>query len=70
MGRHQLFAHRPLRTMGPGVVSAPLAATLRAIADGLNAKGIPTARGSGEWTATQVARLLERLATFREGQAA
>jgi hypothetical protein len=56
--------------MGPGVVSAPLAATLRAIADGLNAKGIPTARGSGEWTATQVARLLERLATFREGQAA
>jgi Recombinase-like helix-turn-helix domain len=35
--------------------------TLRAIADGLNEQGIPTARGQGEWTATQVQRVLERL---------
>ena len=37
------------------------AKTLRAIAAGLNAKGIPTARGDGEWTAVQVSRVLERL---------
>jgi hypothetical protein len=36
------------------------ATSLRAIADGLNAQGIPTARGSGEWLPTQVARVLER----------
>jgi DNA invertase Pin-like site-specific DNA recombinase len=35
--------------------------SLRAIAAGLNEKGIPTARGEGEWTATQVARVLERI---------
>jgi DNA invertase Pin-like site-specific DNA recombinase len=35
--------------------------SLRAIADGLNAQGIPTARGGGEWTATQVMRVLDRL---------
>src|SRR6516165_8038750 len=40
------------------------AASLRAIADGLNAKKIPTARGDGEWTATQVMRVLERLDPF------
>ena len=34
--------------------------SLRAIAVGLNAQGIPTARGNGEWTASQVARMLER----------
>jgi DNA invertase Pin-like site-specific DNA recombinase len=34
------------------------ATTLRAIAAGLNERHIPTARG-GEWSATQVARLLE-----------
>jgi DNA invertase Pin-like site-specific DNA recombinase len=37
------------------------AASLRAIAAGLNEKQIPTARGNGEWSAVQVARLLERL---------
>ena len=37
------------------------ATTLRAIADGLTAQGIPTARGSGEWSPTQVRRVLERL---------
>jgi DNA invertase Pin-like site-specific DNA recombinase len=35
--------------------------SLRAIADRLNAKNIPTARGSGEWSAVQVARVLPRL---------
>jgi hypothetical protein len=30
--------------------------------DGLNSQGIPTARGQGKWTATQVTRVLERLA--------
>jgi DNA invertase Pin-like site-specific DNA recombinase len=38
-----------------GVVS------LRAIADALNERLIPTARGHGRWAATQVARVLERL---------
>jgi hypothetical protein len=37
------------------------ATTLRAIADGLNAQGIPTARGAGAWSAVQVQRVLERL---------
>jgi DNA invertase Pin-like site-specific DNA recombinase len=34
--------------------------SLRAIAEGLEARGIPAARG-GKWSATQVSRLLERL---------
>jgi DNA invertase Pin-like site-specific DNA recombinase len=37
------------------------AASLRAIAAGLNERSVPTARG-GEWSATQVARLLEDIA--------
>lgn len=37
------------------------ATSLRAIANGLNAKRIPTARGDGEWTAVQVMRVLERI---------
>ena len=37
------------------------ATSLRAIADGLNAQSIPTARGNGKWSAVQVARVLERL---------
>jgi DNA invertase Pin-like site-specific DNA recombinase len=40
------------------------ATSLRAIADGLNAQNIPTARGQGEWSAVQVARVLERLDPF------
>ncbi|MET4483039.1 recombinase family protein [Bradyrhizobium sp. F1.13.3] len=35
--------------------------SLRALAEGLNTRGIPTARGNGIWSAVQVARLLERL---------
>ena len=34
--------------------------SLRAIAAGLNARGIPTARGAGQWSAVQVARVMER----------
>jgi DNA invertase Pin-like site-specific DNA recombinase len=37
------------------------ATSLRAIANGLNAGGIPTARGRGQWTAVQVKRVLDRL---------
>jgi DNA invertase Pin-like site-specific DNA recombinase len=37
------------------------ATSLRAIADGLNAQGIPTARGAGPWSAVQVQRVLDRL---------
>jgi DNA invertase Pin-like site-specific DNA recombinase len=37
------------------------ATSLREIAAGLNARGIPTARGNGSWSAVQVARVLERL---------
>jgi DNA invertase Pin-like site-specific DNA recombinase len=39
------------------------ATSLRQIAAGLNAQDIPTARGNGEWTASQVKRVLDRLAT-------
>ncbi len=37
------------------------AATLAAIAAKLNERGIPTARGNGAWTATQVLRVKQRL---------
>jgi DNA invertase Pin-like site-specific DNA recombinase len=43
--------------------------SLRAIAAGLNERGIPTARG-GEWSSPQVMRILERLDPFREEEAA
>jgi hypothetical protein len=36
------------------------AKSLRAIAAGLNERGIPTARGTGGWSATQVMRVLAR----------
>src|SRR5258705_9215566 len=35
--------------------------SLRAIAAGLNAAGIPTPRGQGKWSAVQVKRTLERI---------
>lgn len=49
--------------IGPAIkaLQAAGAASLRAIAGGLNARGIPTARGDGKWSAVQVARVLERL---------
>ena len=37
------------------------AMSLRAIAEGLNEQGIPTARGQGKWSAVQVQRVLGRL---------
>jgi DNA invertase Pin-like site-specific DNA recombinase len=37
------------------------AESLRAIADGLNQAGIPTARGQGNWSAMQVQRTLSRI---------
>jgi DNA invertase Pin-like site-specific DNA recombinase len=37
------------------------ATSLRAIADGLNAGNIPTARGDGQWSPVQVKRVLDRL---------
>ena len=37
--------------------------SLRAIAEGLNAQGIPTARG-GKWSSPQIMRMLERLRPF------
>lgn len=46
----------PLRNQG---------ATLRQIADALNASGVPTARG-GRWQAAQVQRTLERLAAGQD----
>jgi len=46
------------------------ATSLRAIAAGLNERGIPTARGSGAWSAVQVARVLERVTGPFESAAA
>jgi DNA invertase Pin-like site-specific DNA recombinase len=37
------------------------ATSLRAIAAGLNERGIPTARGEGQWSSPQVMRVLERI---------
>jgi DNA invertase Pin-like site-specific DNA recombinase len=49
--------------IGPTIKSlrAAGAASLRAIAAGLNDAGIPTSRGQGKWSAVQVARVLERI---------
>jgi DNA invertase Pin-like site-specific DNA recombinase len=46
------------------------ATSLRAIAAELNARRIPTARGNGEWSAVQVARMLERIEGPFEASAA
>jgi hypothetical protein len=42
-------------------IQAAGATSLRAIAAALNERSIPTARGRGEWSAVQVARVLDRL---------
>jgi len=49
--------------LGPIIreLQAAGATSLRAIAASLNEKRIPTARGNGEWSAVQVARVLDRL---------
>jgi DNA invertase Pin-like site-specific DNA recombinase len=57
------------RAMARTAVVAPVikelqeggAESLRAIASGLNAAGIPTASGGGQWSPAQVLRTLERL---------
>jgi hypothetical protein len=41
-------------------VQAAGAPSLRAIAAGLNDRGIPTGRGNGTWSAVQVARVMAR----------
>jgi hypothetical protein len=38
------------------------ARSLRAIAAGLNERGIPTAQGAGSWSAVQVQRVLAQFA--------
>ena len=63
-GREAVAARVAARTADISPVVAELqaagATSLRAIAAGLNERGIPTARGAGTWSATQVARLLSR----------
>jgi DNA invertase Pin-like site-specific DNA recombinase len=57
------------RSAGRAALLAPIIAELRAagatslkaIAAGLNERRIPTARGDGEWTATQVMRVIDRI---------
>ena len=58
---------RALRRSAPPVVSPVItelqaagAMSLRDIATGPNERGIPTARGAGTWSATQVRRVLAR----------
>jgi DNA invertase Pin-like site-specific DNA recombinase len=66
-GRAVLQARANSRAVDIAPIVAELqaagATSLRAIADGLNAKGIPTARGDGQWSAVQVMRVLDRLAS-------
>jgi DNA invertase Pin-like site-specific DNA recombinase len=66
-GRAALQARANSRAMDIAPVIAELqvagATSLRAIADGLNERGIPTARGDGEWSAVQVMRVLDRMAS-------
>jgi DNA invertase Pin-like site-specific DNA recombinase len=56
-------ADQRAQDIGPTIreLQAAGATSLRAIAAGLNVRGIPTARGNGQWTAPQVMRVLERL---------
>jgi DNA invertase Pin-like site-specific DNA recombinase len=73
MGRAVLQAQARARAadIAPIVkeLQASGAVTLQAIADGLNERGIPTARG-GQWRITQVARLLEAIDPFVPAAAA
>jgi DNA invertase Pin-like site-specific DNA recombinase len=58
-----------LRILAPAIaeLQASGATSLRAIADGLNARGIPTARG-GKWSAVQVDRVISRLLLRRNAE--
>jgi DNA invertase Pin-like site-specific DNA recombinase len=59
----QALADQRASDVAPAIaeLQAAGAKSLRAIAAGLNARNIPTARGEGEWTAIQVSRVLDRL---------
>jgi DNA invertase Pin-like site-specific DNA recombinase len=65
-GRAVLQARANSRAVDIAPIVAELQAagamSLRAIADGLNAKRIPTAQGDGQWSAVQVKRVLDRIA--------
>jgi hypothetical protein len=65
MGPRGIYVRASARAADIALTTAELqaagATSLRQIAAGLNAKGIPTARGEGEWTALQVKRVLKRL---------
>jgi DNA invertase Pin-like site-specific DNA recombinase len=58
----QLAANARAADLAPIIaeLQAAGAESLRAIAAGLNARGIPTARGHGQWSAVQVARVIGR----------
>jgi hypothetical protein len=51
--------------LAPTIKNIQVAGTtsLRGIADALNARNVPTARGEGRWQASQVMRVLRRLPT-------
>jgi hypothetical protein len=57
----EMRAHRQRLRKQLEELQAAGAASLRAIAAALNERGIPTARGNGEWSAVQVSRVLERI---------
>ncbi len=59
----QAIADQRAADIGPTIkeLQEAGATSLRAIAAGLNDRGIPTARGSGKWSAVQVQRVLERI---------
>jgi DNA invertase Pin-like site-specific DNA recombinase len=61
--RRTTIADERAAALAPTIVElrAAGAATLQAIADGLNGAGIPTASGRGEWHPVQVSRVLARL---------
>lgn len=53
--------HRPSWWPGRPLLKAKGEESLRTLARALNERGIPTARGEGQWKAAQVARILRRL---------
>jgi DNA invertase Pin-like site-specific DNA recombinase len=58
----RIAAERAAEDLAPAISELQAAGktSLRAIAEGLNERGIPTARGTGDWSAVQVARVLAR----------
>jgi DNA invertase Pin-like site-specific DNA recombinase len=61
--RRTAIADKRAAALAPTIAElrASGAATLQAIADGLNRSGIPTTSGRGEWQPVQVSRVLARL---------